>query len=497
MLRLILNILVNIFHDFYEFHIYPGGRAMQIAILGAGPGGYVAAIRAAQLGAGVTLVEKGPLGGTCLNWGCIPSKVFRQTAATLTAFRSADDVAIVADAGARCDMPALVARKERIVGIQAGGIAALLKKNGVRVITGKGRISAPHRLVVTAADGGEQEIAWDKLILATGSRPANIPAFPFDGRQILSSDHVFSLDRIPESLAIVGGGVIGCEMASIFAALGSRVALIEAMDRLLPLPSVDEECSKLLAREMKKQKIRVLTGTTVHSAALSGGRVELRIGRVGTTDTADLQQESCEKLLVCIGRTPNSADIGLAAIGVEVDARGWVVADSRLRTSNPDVYAIGDILGPSRVMLAHVASTEGEIAAANCLGGNLEMEYDCVPGAIFTMPEIASVGLSEAEATAKGMRVKADSVLFRTLGKAQILGEIAGFAKIIADQDSGRILGVHIAGPHATDLIAEGVLAMRGGMTVDQLADTIHAHPTLAEIMLETAFKVLGRPLHG
>ncbi len=470
---------------------------MQIAILGAGPGGYVAAIRAAQMGAGVTLVEKGPLGGTCLNWGCIPSKVFRQTAEVLGACRSAADFAITADATASCEMPALIARKERIVGIQAGGIAALLKKHGVRVLAGSGRISAPHRLVVTAADGEGQEIAWDKLILATGSRPAAIPAFPFDGRQIVSSDHVFSLDRIPGSLAIVGGGVIGCEMASIFAALGSRVTLIEAMDRLLPLPTVDEECSKLLAREMKKQKIRVLTGATVRSATPVGGRVELGIGRIAAGDTADDQQEFCETLLVCIGRTPNSADIGLDAAGVEVDARGWIVADSRLRTHNPDVYAIGDVLGPSRVMLAHVASTEGEIAAVNCLGGDLEMEYGCVPGAIFTMPEIATVGLSEAEAVASGIRVKADSVLFRTLGKAQIIGEIAGFAKIVAEEGSGRILGVHITGPHATDLIAEAVLAIRNGITLQQLTDTIHAHPTLAEIMLETAFKVHGRPLHG
>jgi dihydrolipoamide dehydrogenase len=470
---------------------------MQIAILGAGPGGYVAAIRAAQMGASVTLVEKGPLGGTCLNWGCIPSKVFKQTADVLNSLRHAGEFAITATGNARCDMPALVARKERIIGIQAGGIAALLKKNGVRSVVGTGRINGLHRLTVRTASGEEQEIAWDRLILATGSRPAAVAAFPFDGRKILSSDHVFSLDRIPESLAIVGGGVIGCEMASIFAALGSRVTLIEAMDRLLPLPSVDEECSKLLAREMKKQKIRVLTGATVRSATPTGDRVELRIGKFGTADTADLQQESCEKLLVCIGRTPNSAGIGLEEIGVEVDSRGWVVADSRLRTSNPEVYAIGDILGPNRIMLAHVASTEGEIAAANCLGEDLEMDYDCVPGAIFTRPEMANVGLSEAEATARGYRIKADSVLFRTLGKAQILGEIAGFAKIVAEQDGGRILGVHIAGPHATDLIAEAVLAIRNGMTVRQLTDTIHAHPTLAEIILETAFKVLDRPLHG
>jgi len=469
---------------------------MQIAILGAGTGGYVAAIRAAQSGASVTLIEKGPIGGTCLNWGCIPSKVFKQTADTLAAIRNAGEFAIAA-ATAGCDMAALVARKERIIGIQAGGIRNLLQRHGVRIVAGTGRISAMHKLTVAAATGEELEIAWDRLIVATGSRPAPIAAFPFDSRQILSSDDIFSLASIPESLAIVGGGVIGCELACIFAGLGSRVTLIEAMDRILPLPSVDEECSKLLQREMKKRKIRVLTGATVVSATPDGERIELGVGPAGAAPAAGLQRHSCDRLLVSIGRIPNSAGIGLERIGVDRDGRGWVVADARLRTSNPAVYAIGDILGPARVMLAHVAATEGEIAAANCLGGNREMDYDCVPGAIFTMPEIAGVGLSETEAAARGCRFRADTVHFRTLGKAHVIGEISGFAKIVADQLSGRILGVHIAGPHATDLIAEAVLAMRSGTTVQQLAETIHAHPTLAEIMLETAFKAIDRPLHG
>ena len=470
---------------------------MQIAILGAGTGGYVAAIRAAQSGASVTLVEKGPIGGTCLNWGCIPSKIFKQTADTLGAFRNAGEFAIAASTAARCDMPALVARKERIIDIQAGGIRNLLQKHGVRVVAGTGRVSAMHELAVAAATGEELEIAWDRLIVATGSRPAPIAAFPFDSRRILSSDDIFSLESIPESLAIVGGGVIGCELACIFAGLGSRVTLIEAMDRILPLPSVDEDCGKLLLREMKKQKIRVLTGATVQSATHDGERIELRIGAAGAGSSTRLQQESCDKVLVSIGRIPNSAGIGLERIGVDCDARGWVVADSRLRTSNADVYAIGDILGPTRIMLAHVAATEGEIAAANCLGADREMAYDIVPGAIFTMPEIAGVGLAETEAAARGYQFRADTVHFRTLGKAHVIGEISGFAKIVTDQPGGRILGVHIAGPHATDLIAEAVLAMRSGTTVRQLAETIHAHPTLAEIMLETAFKAVDRPLHG
>lgn len=471
---------------------------MKIAILGAGPGGYVAAIRAAQMGADVTLIEKGKLGGTCLNWGCIPSKVFKQTADTLEIVRNAAEFAVTGKGEARCDLDLLIARKERIIDIQAGGIEALLKKNGVTLLTGSGVIRGNNLLTVT--DGGtETEVAWDKLILATGSRPAVIPALAFDGRQILSSDDIFSIDRIPQSLTIVGGGVIGCELACIFHGLGSKVTLIEAMDRLLPLPAVDEECSKLLLREMKKKKIKVLTGHTILAAVAGTDRVELTIGKVAAAggSSAAKQVESCEKLLVCIGRAPNSHGIGLETIGVESDARGWVKADARLCTTNEDVYALGDLLGPTKVMLAHVASTEGEIAAVNCLGGQREMHYDIIPSAIFTMPEIATVGLSESEARARFSEVRADTVLFRTLGKAQIIGEIAGQVKIVSEGGTGKIIGVHIAGPHATDLIAEATLALRQGATVHDLAETIHAHPTLAEIMLETSLKALDRPLHG
>ena len=471
----------------------------KIAILGAGPGGYVAAIRAAQRGAEVTLIERGPVGGTCLNWGCVPSKIFKHTADTLETLHNAREFAIEAETAGRCDMPALVARKEQIIANQAGGIQALLQKNGVTLLRGTGMITAGHLLTVRQGNGTETEVAWDKLILATGSHPAAIPGFAFDGGRILSSDDIFSLESVPESLAIVGGGVIGCELACIFHGLGSRVTLIEAMDRLLPLPSVDEECSKLLLREMKKKKILVLTGSTVLAATTGTERLELTIGKAGAggRDRAATRQESCEKLLICIGRAPNSRGIGLETIGVECDARGWVKTDARLRTTNEDVYAIGDLLGPARVMLAHVASTEGEIAAVNCLGDRQEMRYDIVPGAIFTMPEIGTVGLSESEARSRYPQVRADTVLFRTLAKAQITGEIAGQAKIVSEAGTGRILGVHIAGPHATDLIAEATLAMRQGATVQDLAETIHAHPTLAEIMLETSFKALDRPLHG
>ncbi len=255
-------------------------------------------------------------------------------------------------------------------------------------------------------------------------------------------------------------------------------------------------------REMKKRKIRVLVDRTVESATYAGDGLEIMIGPSPFATNLkekekQLIRENSEKLLVCIGRTPNSDDLGLTNIGVGVDEKGWIMVDETLRTSTPDVFAIGDVLGPAKVMLAHVASSEGAIAAENCLGAEKRMSYEIIPGAIFTMPEVANVGLSEEEARKRYQDVRADSVLFRTTGKAQVLGEIAGEAKIISRSGSGRIIGVHITGPHASDLIAEGTLAIRMGATVRDLAITIHAHPTLAEVLLETAFKAVGRPLHG
>ena len=475
---------------------------LKIAILGAGPGGYVAAIRAAQLGAEVTLVEKARIGGTCLNHGCIPSKIFKKSADLLENFKRAAEFGIKADSHPVCTMQALIARKESIIAGQQKGILTLLKNHTIQYVTGTGYIQGNNLLQVTDEQGNVSNIHWDRLILATGSRPLNIPAFPLDGRAILSSNDALALDHIPQSITIFGGGVIGCELACIFNAFGSRVTVVEGQDRLLPLPSVDRNCSTIIMREMKKRKIRVLVDRTVESATYAGDGLEIMIGPSPFATNLkekekQLIRENSEKLLVCIGRTPNSDDLGLTNIGVGVDEKGWIMVDETLRTSTPDVFAIGDVLGPAKVMLAHVASSEGAIAAENCLGAEKRMSYEIIPGAIFTMPEVANVGLSEEEARKRYQDVRADSVLFRTTGKAQVLGEIAGEAKIISRSGSGRIIGVHITGPHASDLIAEGTLAIRMGATVRDLAITIHAHPTLAEVLQETAFKAVGRPLHG
>ncbi|MCG6537413.1 MAG: NAD(P)/FAD-dependent oxidoreductase, partial [Syntrophales bacterium LBB04] len=288
--------------------------------------------------------------------------------------------------------------------------------------------------------------------------------------------------------------VIGCECAFLLAALGSRVTIVEALDRVLPLPSVDEDCSKVIQREMKKRKIMCLMKQAAQGVERCGGKLRVSVGAFPLApDPKGKGPISLEvdKVLVCIGRRPNTADIGLEKLGVNLEPEGWIEADERMQTNISTVYAIGDVLGPSKVMLAHVASREGLTAAENAVDGNRNMDYSMVPGAIFTMPEIANVGLSEAQAKAQGLPFRTDSVLFRNMGKAQVIGEIAGEAKIVSDAQTGRILGVHIVGPHATDLIAEGTLALKMGATVKDLAETIHAHPTLAEALQEASLKSL------
>ena len=350
-------------------------------------------------------------------------------------------------------------------------------------------------------DGKKILFPWDRLIIATGSRPAGIPAFPLDGKHIISSDDALSLSEPPDSLIIVGGGVIGCEFASIFSAYGVQVTIVEALGRLLPLPSVDEDCSRTLQREMKKRKVQFYTGQMVESVARTPEGLAAQL--VPSPFVKDSSQKGkplflmADKLLVCIGRIPNTDNLGIETLGVGTDRNGWIRVDNRMATNIENIYAIGDVLGPEKVMLAHVASVEGGVAAENCTGGNREMGYNAVPGAIFTTPEVADVGLTEEQAHDRGKAVRADTVLFRTNSKAHVIGEISGQAKIISDQETGKILGVHMIGPHVTDLIAEGTLAVQTGCTVQQLSLTIHAHPTLSEIMLETSYKALEMGIHG
>ena len=476
--------------------------AVKILIIGGGPGGYVAALRSAALGGDVTLIEKENLGGTCLNWGCIPSKIMKHSADMLVKFSEAGKFGIRIQGKVLPDMAALMEKKNKILDIQRKGIASLLQAGHVSVEMGRAKIKGPGRVEVALNDGTQKELAYDRLILATGTKPLDVPAFPFDHDRIVSSNDILQLTEIPKSLVIVGGGVIGCEFACIFSALGSEVTVVEAMSRLLPLPSVDEDCSKLLLKEMKKRKITVLCDTVVQYSEIKGDLLSIHLAVSQFTDNKDPKKLKTDviqarKMAVCIGRSALSKDLGLETIGLRPTPRGWIEVDDRMETGIKGVYAIGDILGPQKVMLAHVASHEGIIAAENAMGQESFMKYEVIPGAIFTMPEIGTVGLSESEALKKGLDIDCFTVNFRTLGKAQAIDELPGFAKMMVEKKSGEILGVHLMGAHATDLIAGATLAVQKRLTAKDVAHTIHAHPTLAEIMGEVALKAAGTPIHG
>ena len=475
---------------------------IKIIVIGGGPGGYVAALRAAALGGDVTLIEKENIGGTCLNWGCIPSKIMKNTADIFLKFLKADNFGIKVQGSVSPDMTTLMEKKDKILESQRQGIAALLKNSGVVIQMGRAVIKSKAIVEVISNDDDKKQLDYDKLIIATGTKPLNVADFPFDHHHILSSNDILQLDAVPESLVIVGGGVIGCEFACIFSALGSKVTIVEAMSRLLPLPSVDEDCSKLLLKEMKKRKIAVFCDTIVKSSDIKDDQVTIHLEVSPFTDNPAPKKLKtnvieAQKMAVCIGRSALSSDLGLENIDLKTTAQGWIDANEKLETSVQGVYAIGDILGPEKVMLAHVASHEGIIAAQNAMGDEGIMDYDVIPGAIFTMPEIGTVGLSEVEAKKKGYDVEAFIVNFRSLGKAQAINELAGIAKMIVEKESNRVLGVHLIGAHATDLIAEATLAIQKGLSAEDIAHTIHAHPTLAEIMGEVSLKACGKPIHG
>ncbi|MBF0524770.1 MAG: dihydrolipoyl dehydrogenase [Deltaproteobacteria bacterium] len=473
---------------------------IRVTVLGAGPGGYVAAIRAAQLGAQVTIIEQDNLGGTCLNWGCIPTKTLKATAEALELTRRFPSLGIVVEGSIRPDMALVQRRRAEVISLLANGIKAILKSYRIRVVSGTGTILDPHRVEVTAGADGSEIIVSDKLILATGSGPMELPGLPFDGHYILSSDQALLLTEIPERLLILGGGVVGCEFGYIFQEFGAQVTIVEAMDRLIPLPSVDENSAKILAREMKKRKVELLLGRTAHQAEVTAqGRVKVTLGP-SATETREKapgnQTLEVDKMLVTVGRAGHGDSCGIPELGLDRDSRGWIRADDHLRTNVPDVFAVGDVLGPAKIMLAHVATTEGLVAAENALGGDRIMRYDVVPAAIFTSPEMADVGLTEKQAVQAGFDTQAHAFPFRALGKSQAMGDIAGEARIVSETKSGKILGIHLIGPHASDIIHEGALAIRLGATIFDLAETIHAHPTLSEAMSECAHLATGQPIH-
>jgi dihydrolipoamide dehydrogenase len=454
-----------------------------ICVIGGGPGGYVAAIRAAQNGARTVLIEKKHLGGTCLNVGCIPTKTLIAGTDLLHQARSAAAFGVRVTGTVSPDWSAMQRRKNDVIETLRKGIGHLLRSNAIDLLSGTASFLGPKRIQVMDEKGNRTVLEASKIIIATGSAPA-MPGFLPASKRILSSTGLLEIGENPKRLLILGGGVIGCEFACLFAELGTQVTVVEMMSTILP--SQDKEAARTLAASMKKSGIEVLTGHPLEKITATAKSVS------GTVSGKTL---SADYLLVSIGRTPVSSELNLQTAGVRTDERGWIPVDARCRTNVPGIFAIGDVTG-TRWQLAHFASAMGTCAADNATGTGRDYEDRLVPGCIFTSPEIASIGWTEEECAAADRKVKIGKFPFAALGKAMAIQETGGFAKIIADAESDQILGVHIVGPHATDLISEAVTAMQLESTAEALGNAIHPHPTLGEALMEAAHAVHGKSAH-
>lgn len=453
-----------------------------IAVLGGGPGGYVAAIKASQSGLSVALIEPNDLGGTCLNRGCIPSKILIAGAEFYNKIKSAAKFGVTIGSEINFDYGVMAQRKDTIVAKKRKGLEGLISSNKIVHFKGMGKLTSPHTIKVL----GENNLLIEakKIILATGSEPKNIAAFPFDHQKILDSTSILALNQLPKSLVIVGGGVIGCEFASLFHTLGVDVTIIEMLSTILPMESL--AVSSYLMKSFQKRGIKIHTNSAVKEIDTQGEGIIVAL--------ADKQTFSADIALVAVGRSLNTSNIGLETAGVLVENSGIIPVNSKMETNVPTIYAIGDIA--SKWWLAHVASRQGLVAAENACGGNAHMSYEAVPSVIFTEPEIASVGLSFEAAKEKGFEPALGSFPFTALGKSQAIMETDGFAQMIVDKKTGQILGAQVVGFEASSLIAEMVVAIANELTVESIAETIHAHPTLAEPWLEAALQASGAPLH-
>jgi len=458
-----------------------------IVIIGSGPGGYVAGIRAGQLGLKVAVVEKDPfLGGTCLHRGCIPTKSLLQNADVWTKIQKAKDFGItVGDVS--INWSEVQKRKQDVVDKQAKGVEFLFKKNKVDRITGFGKV-IDRNTVDVLADDGVKRLSTKNILLAMGSVPKDLPHIKADGKRILNSDHILVIDRIPESMLVIGAGAVGCEFASIFARFGTKTTIVEVMPQLLPIE--DEEISKEFTRIFKKKGINVFTDSKVLSCEITESGVKSVVEVKGKQQTIE-----SEIVLSATGRGPVTANCGLENTKVEIDKRGFVQVDGYMRTAEPGLYAIGDIV-PTPA-LAHCASAEGILAAEHIAGKDVRpINYDHVPNATYTDPEVASVGLTEKKAKERGYDVKVGKFPFTANGKAKIIGDAGGLVKLVTDAKYDELLGVHIVGPKATELIAEACTALELEATSESIARTIHAHPTLSEAMMEAAEDVAGHAIH-
>ena len=461
-----------------------------VTVIGGGPGGYVAAIRAAQLGLKTAVVEKEHLGGVCLNWGCIPSKALLRNAEIANLLTRGKDFGFSFE-NLQLDYTVAHKRSRDVSGRLVKGVQFLMKKNKIDVYQGVGKLKDATHIEITAVEnlplvGGNAftgMIESKNIIIATGARARSLPGVEIDGQAIITYRHALEITQPPRSIVIIGAGPIGLEFGYVFRSYGSDVTLVEMLPNAAPLE--DEEVSKELERHLKKLGIRCLTNTKVESLAKAGDGVEVKAG--GQTFKAD-------KALVAIGFAPNIENIGLEAVGVKTE-RGAIVADNRFRTNVPNIYAIGDV--NAKLMLAHVGSAQGIVAAETIAGAEtVDLDYDAMPRCYYCQPQIASMGLSEKQAKDKGFEIKVGKFNFQPNGKALGLGEAYGFVKIISDARYGEILGVHMIGPEVTELLPEWVLARNYELTPHEVARSVHAHPTLSEVLMEAAEAVEGRSIH-
>lgn len=457
-------------------------KEFDLTIIGGGPGGYVAAIRALQLGLKVAVVEEREIGGTCLNRGCIPTKALLYSAEVFHIVQDCLEFGIETE-GVRFDYHKISQRKESIVKQLRSSVEYLVKSNGGLIIQGKAFIKDKNSIEVTGKE--KQTVKTDKLIIATGSRPFKPPIPGIDGHKVLDSDQVLGLTDCPEEVVIIGGGVIGVEFATIFNTLGKKVTIIEMMEAIIP--GVDTEISMILRKLLESKGVKIFSGAKVTNI-ISDKSMICVFEKEGKT-----QRVEGDMIIAAIGRRPNTENLGLENIGVVIE-KGFIKVDERMETAVKGVYAIGDVTG--KVMLAHVASAQGLIAAANAAGNNQVIDYSVAPSCIYTNPEIATVGITEADAIKKKVKIKVGRFPVGANGKSMIMGEKVGLVKMVADAGTGKILGVHMMGPRATDIIAEACVAMKLESNIEDLSATIHPHPTVGEMIIEVSHDTEGICIH-
>lgn len=459
-----------------------------VAIIGAGPGGYVAAIRAAQLGFKTVCIDKDPtLGGTCLNVGCIPSKTLLHATEILFHLQREGKEQGMTYSDLKIDLSQLMDHKNKVIKSLVEGIAKLFERNQVTALQGSAEFIDPHRLRIIQKEGQQQEIEASFILIATGSEPIALPDLPFHEQQIVSSTGTLSLSRVPQRFIVIGAGVIGVELASVYQRLGSQVTIIEMLDHICP--ALDKQVSKSLLQILKKQGMEFMLSSRVTAAVVQPDEVILTVDFNG-----QLQNLSADAVLVAVGRRPFTKGLQLDRIGIQLDKKGFIPVDGNFRTAQPHIFAIGDVI--EGVMLAHRSSAEGVAVIESLKGEHPILNYLSIPNVIYTYPEVASVGLTEQEVQETGLDFMIGTSFFRGNPRARCSGEMDGFVKIIGDKRTGSLLGMHILGPHASELIAEGMLAIQKRMTVAEIAEAPQAHPTLSETIKEAALDALGRPIH-